>query len=593
MASCQTSQWVSTSPYVKLTVTESSSSGSSVTLSWKLQYIASSAANTSANKSYTVKIAGSEVKSGSYNIDGKSGTNDIASGTKVINKTTAAQTISFSVSFGFNLTWSGSYSGTRSVSGSISVAAKTSYKVSYNANGGSGAPSAQTKWYGTTLKLSTTKPSRTGYAFNKWNTNSGGTGTSYSPGANYTANAAATLYAQWTANTYTVSYNANGGSGAPASQTKTYGTTLKLSSTKPTRTNYTFKGWATSASAITATYSAGGSYTANAAITLYAVWEPAYKKPKITNLSVVRCNSAGNASDSGTYAKVSFDWSTFHTVSNIVIKYTNGSSTITAGGFKPTGTSGSLSRILGNGNLSIESTYTFSVTVLDSGGSTTLSRPLAGSVFPADYLAGGKGVAFGKAAELENTADFAFETHHRDKMTFENNTCIHGTKPDGTVYEAFNPTNENGNTVIGWDNYDNLSGNTNVYGFDVNIGVSNIGAPATFRPYFRRGDTINVTIRTGGYVTSSMQDVSFLVPLTRPVIGSPTVTVSSASGFVLRQGEKYTHGSSATTYTVPNSYDATLYPHYGVAITAHFSNTTNATNNDATGIYWSGTITFT
>ena len=73
--------------------------------------------------------------------------------------------------------------------------------------------------------------------------------------------------------TYTVKYNANGGSGAPSSQTKTYGTALTLSSTKPTRTGYTFLGWSTSSSATSATYSAGGSYTANSATTLYAVWQ--------------------------------------------------------------------------------------------------------------------------------------------------------------------------------------------------------------------------------------------------------------------------------------------------------------------------------
>lgn len=73
--------------------------------------------------------------------------------------------------------------------------------------------------------------------------------------------------------TYTISYNANGGSGAPAAQTKTYGVNLTLSSTKPTRDGYTFLGWSTSASALTATYAAGATYTANAAATLYAVWE--------------------------------------------------------------------------------------------------------------------------------------------------------------------------------------------------------------------------------------------------------------------------------------------------------------------------------
>lgn len=165
---------------------------------------------------------------------------------------------------------------------SYTVPALTSYKVSYNANGGSGAPSAQTKYYGKTLKLSSTKPTRTGYTFKGWATSASGS-VAYASGANYTANAAVTLYAVWQKITYTVSYNANGGTVAPSSQTKTYGVNLTLSSTKPTRASYvdengltisyTFKGWATSASSSTVTYKAGATYTANASITLYAVWQ--------------------------------------------------------------------------------------------------------------------------------------------------------------------------------------------------------------------------------------------------------------------------------------------------------------------------------
>ena len=72
-------------------------------------------------------------------------------------------------------------------------------------------------------------------------------------------------------NGYVVEYNANGGSGAPAAQSKTHGTALTLSSTVPTRTGYTFAGWATSAEGPVA-YSAGGSYTTNDDIVLYAQW---------------------------------------------------------------------------------------------------------------------------------------------------------------------------------------------------------------------------------------------------------------------------------------------------------------------------------
>ena len=150
----------------------------------------------------------------------------------------------------------------------------SSYTVSYNANGGSGAPSAQTKTYGVDLTLSSTKPTRTGYTFSKWNTKSDGSGTSYNPGGKYTSNASVTLYAQWTPNTYTVTYNANGGSGAPSSQTKTYGVDLTLSSTKPTRTGYTFSKWNTKSDGSGTSYNPSGKYTSNASVTLYAQWTP-------------------------------------------------------------------------------------------------------------------------------------------------------------------------------------------------------------------------------------------------------------------------------------------------------------------------------
>lgn len=71
---------------------------------------------------------------------------------------------------------------------------------------------------------------------------------------------------------YTVSYHANGGSGAPSSQTKYYGKTLTLRSERPNRTGYTFQGWATSATAASASYMPGGGYTLNQNNTLYAVW---------------------------------------------------------------------------------------------------------------------------------------------------------------------------------------------------------------------------------------------------------------------------------------------------------------------------------
>ena len=304
---------------------------------------------------------------------------------------------------------------------SFTVPALASYTISYNANGGTGAPSSQTKWYGKNITLSSTKPTRTGYSFQGWATSESGS-VAYAAGASYTANAGATLYAVWKANTYTVSYKANGGTGAPANQTKTYGTTLKLSSTKPTRTNYNFLGWATSASATTATYAAGANYTANAAVTLYAVWSLAYVKPIIYNLTATRCNSSGAEQDDGTYALVKFDWETTNSVTAITIAWESASAGSSSATVTASGTSGSVSQKVG-GSLSADSAYTITVSVKDSETSTAVTT-LSSSMFPIDAKAGGDGVSFGKSAELGaaeslggvGVADFGFDAKFNEPV---------------------------------------------------------------------------------------------------------------------------------------------------------------------------------
>lgn len=299
-----------------------------------------------------------------------------------------------------------------------------SYEVTYNANGGSGAPSAQTKWYGETLKLSTTKPTRTGYSFLGWATSASATSanSSYDPGDNYTSNTKLTLYAVWKANTYTIKFNANGGSGAPANQTKTYGKTLTLSSTKPTRTNYTFLGWSTSATATSATYSAGGSYTANSGATLYAVWKLAYKNPTIANLNVFRYSYDANTdtytqSDKGTYAYVYATWSTFLDATSVVIKCTAANVATKEKTLTVTGRVGIVHEYV-DWSLNPDTTYTISVTVKDSNGETTARKILAGAKYVIDLRKGGTGVAFGKTAETDGIAEFAFKIEPREGFEY-------------------------------------------------------------------------------------------------------------------------------------------------------------------------------
>lgn len=412
MASCQTSRWVSTAPYVILEVTQTSSNETTATLSWTLKYYSASAANTNGvGRAYTVKIGGSVVKEGTYNIDGVAGTKTIASGTKVINKTTAAQSIAFSVSFAFNVTWSGTYGGTKSASGSISVAAKTSYTIAYNANGGSGAPAAQTKWHGTALTLSSTKPTRTGYAFKGWALTKADADKGawyYQPGSSCGRNENTTLYAVWEANTYTVSYNANGGTGVPESQTKTYGVALTLSSAKPTRANYTFLGWGTAASATTAAYAPGSQYHDNRDTTLYAVWKLAYVKPRIKNVTIERCLNDGSPNDDGAYAKLKFNWESDRQIAKITAQWLNASGAIESASITPSGVSGSESMVIG-GSFDAETSYLVLIYVRDAVDFSYTNTTLPSKVFPFDVHAGGDGIAVGKPATASKTFDSAWQ----------------------------------------------------------------------------------------------------------------------------------------------------------------------------------------
>ena len=138
---------------------------------------------------------------------------------------------------------------------SADVVLAKGFTITYNANGGTGAPAAQSKGTGESVKISSTKPTRSGYTFKNWNTLIGGNGITYNPGDTYSENADLNLYAQWTssgssgggstATKYTLTYNPNGGSVYPTSKQLAAGEKYGTLPT-PTRSGYTFTGWYTS-----------------------------------------------------------------------------------------------------------------------------------------------------------------------------------------------------------------------------------------------------------------------------------------------------------------------------------------------------------
>ena len=152
----------------------------------------------------------------------------------------------------------------------------------YNPNGGTGVMLNQAMKFGTKQGLATNSFAKAGYTFAGWNTKADRSGTSYTNGQQVsnltnTLNGVVTLYAQWTANSYTVKFNANGGSGTVANQTFTYGIEQALTAKAFTKTGYSFDGWATTANGAKQ-YSNKQSVknltpTNGGNVTLYAVWK--------------------------------------------------------------------------------------------------------------------------------------------------------------------------------------------------------------------------------------------------------------------------------------------------------------------------------
>lgn len=222
---------------------------------------------------------------------------------------------------------------------------------------------------------------------------------------------------------YAVRYDANGGTGAPSGQTKWYGETLTLSSGKPTRSLYNFKGWATSKTGAVK-YQPGAKYTSNAALTLYAVWEVAYIQPTITNSRCFRCDAEGVAEDEGAYVYAAFTWSvdTSTTKGNEVASLRIGIREQGSGGEyaygvcqgDTGGSKGATHAILG-GSLSPDMQYEVVFEVRDStsysNNTTTLVSVVSRAFFTMDFFRGGRGIAFGTAATsagFECAMDAAF-----------------------------------------------------------------------------------------------------------------------------------------------------------------------------------------
>ena len=247
---------------------------------------------------------------------------------------------------------------------------------------------------------------------------------------------------------YWVSYmdNTDESGGKPITfDEKPHGEAITLTDIVPTRFGYVFKGWSTSPSATTVEYLPGASYTDNASITLYAVWEVGYIKPRIKDVAVMRCDSDGNFYDEGTYFKASFSWETNMDVSSISVKWkpTTIADVWTTSYVSATGTSGTVTDIFGGNNITIDSSYNVRITVTDTKDSNYIIRLIPGKAYAIDFLNGGTGVAFGKPAELTDYIDSNFKAKFRQDVTI-----------DGKIFDRFGTEIQNGLAAYETDGID-------------------------------------------------------------------------------------------------------------------------------------------
>jgi uncharacterized repeat protein (TIGR02543 family) len=152
--------------------------------------------------------------------------------------------------------------------------------VTYVYNGSDGGEATASAIYstgGSALTLPT--PTKTGYAFGGWYSDSGLASSVGSAGSAYSPNTGSptlSLFAKWTANTYSITYSyggADGGNATPSATFTTGGTAITLPT--PTRTGYTFAGWYSDSGLTTSIGSAGASYSPTSlatAISAYAKW---------------------------------------------------------------------------------------------------------------------------------------------------------------------------------------------------------------------------------------------------------------------------------------------------------------------------------
>lgn len=323
----------------------------------------------------------------------------------------------------------------------------------------------------------------------------------------------------------------------PTPQEKQTGIDITLSANIPVLSGYTFLGWSTTSGGNKA-YDVGGTFSADANTTLYAVW---FKAPTFTNKIAFRTSDTGatptvdNTSEKG-FAKVTY-----------------------VSGY--------------NCTMSAEVTF---------GDSVAIPTITADSIYA---YSGATGCPSG------DTTNVAIDIEVTDKA---NNTYTYSlatfVSPSEVGIDIFKRTDGKINIGIGayadelFESGDNAK-LTVAKDVDFKGDVAFDGTSIMIKP----GDTITDDWHGASYLTTSKTNIFITVPINK-IITAESVTVSNVT-LQTRQDGSYTHGSSAST-SVPWNVEGAIITNSGVQVTLKRTTTTNAVNNSAIGVAMNYTMTF-
>ncbi len=439
------------------------------------------------------------------------------------------------------------------------------HTVTFMANGGTGTMDAQVANVPTALHANTF--TRTGYTFANWNTAANGTGVSYADGVTYSFADDLTLYAQWTANTYTVTFDSNGGSApVPTSKVVTYNAVYGPLATT-SRAGYTFAGWFTAASGGTEV-TAATIVTATSNHTLFAQWT--------ANSYTVTFDANGGNTPNPTAKSVTFGSAygmlatTTRTGYNFV-----GWFTAASGGTEIT--SASIVATASNHTLFAHWTTlpVHTVTFMANGGTGTMDAQVAnvptaltlnaftrtGYAFANwNTVANGSGISYANGTTYPFDADITLHaqwTANTYTVTFDANGGVSPTPTSKTVTynAAYGPlavTSRTGYTFAGW--FTAASGGTEVTAATIVTATSNHTLFAHWT-----GNTYIVTFNANGGVTPNPTSKNVTFGSTYGTLATTTRTGYTFAGW-------YTAASGGTlvttSTTVNTASDHTLFAHW-------------------------------